>query len=493
MAILYYHVRPKQQPAPFPPGPKGMPIVGNAADLPQSQPWLTFSEWAKQYGPIVHLRVLGQSIIVLNDVNYAAEMLDKKSRIYSNRPNLVMGGELVGWDQGPALIQFGKKWSDYRRLMAQFLGTRSKIDTSYGHILETATQDFLHTVLRRPNLWVDHARRFAGAIVLKIAYGYKAQDQDDPLVRLVDDAMEQFSQMTVPNAYAVDTFPFLRYVPQWFPGGAWKKKAAHNRDTLQTMLNKPYEWAKSQMSMGLSTSCFVSDLLDSSNPTPDEEQIIKWAAAGIYSGVPCLFHPSGMIEAFFLAMTLQPDAQRKAQSELDTVLGHCTAPQLADRPRLPFVEALISEVFRTYTIGPVGLPHVASEDDVHNGFFIPKGAIILTNNWLFYRDNKIYVDPENFSPERFLERPGFVKAKDPRDILFGYGRRACPGVHLADTSMWMLFASILAFFDISAPTRDGSSLVPSGRFLDGTISRPEQFECVVTPRKGAEDIISRDS
>ncbi|KAJ7708760.1 hypothetical protein B0H17DRAFT_364537 [Mycena rosella] len=86
--------------------------------MPQSLPWLTFSRWAKTHGPIVHRRILGRSIIILNDVNYAIDMLDRKSRIYSNRPDFVMGGELVGWDEGPTLIQFGKKWSEHRRLMA---------------------------------------------------------------------------------------------------------------------------------------------------------------------------------------------------------------------------------------------------------------------------------------------------------------------------------------------------------------------------------------
>ncbi|KAJ7800758.1 hypothetical protein B0H13DRAFT_675848 [Mycena leptocephala] len=63
--------------------------------------------------PVVHLRILGNSITVLNDVTYAIDMLDEKSQIYSNRPKLVMGSEPVGWDQGPALIQSGKRWMEY--------------------------------------------------------------------------------------------------------------------------------------------------------------------------------------------------------------------------------------------------------------------------------------------------------------------------------------------------------------------------------------------
>ncbi|KAF7356974.1 Cytochrome P450 monooxygenase 110 [Mycena venus] len=283
VATLCY-ARSKKIAAPFPPGPKGVTLLGNAADLPQSQPWLTFSRWAKEYGPIVHLRILGKSIMVLNDVSYAIDMLDKKSRIYSNRPNLVMGGELVGWDEGPALIQFGKKWLEYRRLMAQFLGTRSKVEGAYNEMLQKATHTYLRDTLRSPTMWKEHGYKFAGAIVLDIAYGYKAQDHNDPLVKVVDEAMEQFSELTATNGFAVDRFPFLRFAPQWFPGAAWKRKIGPYRKTLQTMVDAPFDWVKKQMATGTSAPCFVSDLLDSNQYTDGEEALIKWAAAGIYGG-----------------------------------------------------------------------------------------------------------------------------------------------------------------------------------------------------------------
>lgn len=157
-------------------------------------------------GPIVYLDILGKSIVILNDVQYAFDILDRKGRQYSDRPVLVMGGQMVGWDQGPALIQFGKQWSEYRRLMAQFLGSRAKVETSYSDILQNATRRFLKDIANEPD-YKEHSRRFAGAIVLMITYGFNA-DKEPQLVRLVDEAMEQFSETTVPNAFAVDTFPF---------------------------------------------------------------------------------------------------------------------------------------------------------------------------------------------------------------------------------------------------------------------------------------------
>ncbi|KAJ7639260.1 cytochrome P450 [Roridomyces roridus] len=485
-AALYYTGSSKKNDAPFPPGPKGTFLLGNATDMPPSEAWLTFSEWAKTYGPIVHLNIFGRHIIVLNDLQYAADMLEKKSRIYSNRPNLVMGGNLVGWDQGPALIQFGKTWSQYRRLIAQFLGTRLRVETSYNHVLEESTHSLLNSLLQTPNSWKKHGYRFAGAIVLKVTFGYEVGDETDPLVKLGDKAMIQFSEMTNATAFAVDTFPSLLYVPKWFPGAGWQKKIVPYRTTLQNMLDIPFEWAKKQMEMGTSKSCVVSDLLESQE---EEESIIRWVAGGIFSGGAET--TATAFQWFILAMLLYPEAQRKAQAELDAVLGPCTVPRLADHSRLPYIEALMCEVLRKYPMIPLGLAHAAAEDDIHEGFFIPKGAVVIPNNWHFCHDPSIYPNPDSFEPERFIETPTHAKEKDPRDIIFGYGRRVCPGIHLADASMWLLFASILAFFDISAPMQDGHPVLPSGKHSNSGISHPEPFECTISVRKGGEEAIRR--
>ncbi|KAJ7639244.1 cytochrome P450 [Roridomyces roridus] len=481
LAVVVWSARAKKSVAPFPPGPKGTFLLGNALDLPQSKPWVTFAEWAKTYGPIVHLSVFGKHIIVLNDLKYAIDILDKKSRIYSNRPKLIMGGELVGYDQLLGFLQFGKQWTEQRRIMAQFLGTRSKVETACGPSLETAVYAFMHDLLQNPNMWRDFVFKFAGTTLLNVTCGYQPKDENDSFLQLADESMKQFSELTGANAFAVDTFPFLRYVPEWFPGAGWKKKINPYRATCQAAIDTPFIWVKRQMELGKSMPGMVSDLLSSHQYTAEEEHTLKLTA----------FSTAAVIETFFLAMVLQPDAQRKAQMELDNILGPSTVPRSADRARLPFVEALILEVLRKYTMAPLGLPHAAAEDDVHKGYFIPKDTIVMANTWLFFCDPKIYSDPEAFRPERFIETPTHAKEMDPREILFGYGRRVCPGSHLADLSIWLVCAAILTFFDISAPIEDGRPVLPSGEFLDGTISRPAEFKCVVTARKGAAEAIHR--
>ncbi|RDX44656.1 cytochrome P450 [Lentinus brumalis] len=485
--LVYRSVSVTRRPAPLPPGPKPLPLIGNVADLPRTQPWETFSEWGDIYGGITFVTALGQGIVVLNDPQYALDMLDKKGLLYSDRPKLVMGGQLVGWEEGPALIPFCDRWAEYRRLFSQFMGTKAKIE-EFEHVMYEETNVFLKHLLAEPQDWLEHTRRFAGGLVLQLAYGYRVSDPGGKeLIKLVDDAMDGFSETTKTNAFLVDVFPILQYVPAWFPGAGWKQKAKLYREYLEEMLLAPYELVKQQMAAGVARPSFTQSHLDGQSHPPDKERIIQWSAAGIYSGGADT--TVAAIEAFFLGITIHTEEQKAAQAEIDAVVGRDRLPSFADRERLPYCEALYLEIIRRYTFGPLGLAHVSREDDVHAGYFIPKGTIIIPNNWNFYRNAETYPDPETFSPERFM---GAEKQFDPRKYLFGYGRRCVPaGIHLADASMWLASVSVLAAFSVAPPVKDGKPVIPSGAFLDGSISHPAPFECVIKPRSGTSEALVR--
>ena len=88
--------------------------------------------------------------------------------------------------------------------------------------------------------------------------------------------------------------------------------------------------------------------------------------------------------SFFLAMTLFPEVQRKAQAEIDAVVGPDRLPNLNDRSSLPYVEAVIKEVLRWQPVLPLGVPHRSVHEDIFNGFLIPKDSIIVTNIWFVF-------------------------------------------------------------------------------------------------------------
>lgn len=105
------------------------------------------------------------------------------------------------------------------------------------------------------------------------------------------------------------------------------------------------------------------------------------------------------IYSFFLAMTLYPEVQKRAQAELDAVLGADRLPTLVDRERLPYVDALVKEVLRWGCVAPQGLPHALRENDVCAGYLIPKGAILVANIWFVL---SFYRRPRHISPLAFL-------------------------------------------------------------------------------------------
>lgn len=80
-------------------------------------------------------------------------------------------------------------------------------------------------------------------------------------------------------------------------------------------------------------------------------------------------------------MTLYPEVQRKAQEEIDNVVGTRRLPSFDDREKLPYVDAIVKEVLRWHPVAPLGLPHMTTDNDIFNGYLIPKGALIISNIW----------------------------------------------------------------------------------------------------------------
>jgi len=251
-------------------------------------------------------------------------------------------------------------------------------------------------------------------------------------------------------------------------------------------------FVKKQMVAGSAEPSFVCDLIEQGDGTADEEFDIKWAAASLYSGGADT--TVSTMYTFFLAMTLFPEAQKKAQEEIDAVVGTDRLPTLADRQRLPYVEALISEVLRWGPVGPICIPHRLIEDDVYNGYFIPKGTLVLANLWCMLHDPAVYSNPLDFTPDRFIARPDKPAEQDPRACCFGFGRRVCPGMNLAEASVWLETVTSLATLSISkARDEHGAEITPSGRYLDGTIAHPEPFKCAIKPRSAqAEALINME-
>jgi len=132
---------------------------------------------------------------------------------------------------------------------------------------------------------------------------------------------------------------------------------------------------------------------------------------------------------------------------------------------------------------PVGVPHATSEDDVYEGYFIPKGSIVIANAWGMLHDPITYPEPSSFKPERFLTSDGSFR-DDPLIIsAYGFGRRLCPARHFVDSSLFLAFSCVLAVFDVSPPRDEHGNELPVELRDSGALSsRPLGFKCTILPR-----------
>ncbi|KAG6918154.1 hypothetical protein DXG01_016139 [Tephrocybe rancida] len=347
--------------------------------------------------------------------------------------------------------------------------------------------------------------------------------------KIAETAATKLSESFFPGAVAVNALPFLRYLPAWFPGAGFHKFAAECKVCTDEMRNFPFRYVKEKMvrtqhywlgfhgntlnqDAGIEVSGLAARLLQQKNDDstwPHEEADIKAVAAATFT--------VSAIEIFFYAMVVNSDAQKKAQDEIDRVVGNKRLPDFSDRQSMPYLEAVYREVMRWYPGTPLGVSRATSEDDVYNGYFIPKGysrvgifvdsdvynghaehmvriqkgfriSNVPTKVDIRYfvramtHDETIYPQPNSFMPERFFDEKG--KLNDDDTVLsFGFGRRICPGRHMASSTIWLLISTTLATFDIrKAKDEQGKEIHVDEAFSNGLVCHKLPFRCSITPR-----------
>ncbi|KAI0064833.1 cytochrome P450 [Artomyces pyxidatus] len=484
--VLVINNRRKRHGLPYPPGPRGFPIIGNMFDLPNDRFWLTYESWAKVYGDIMSLQVLGQVIVIVQSPRTTRDLLEKRGNIYSDRPALPFY-ELAKWGWLLPTARADKQWRTGRRHVER--GLRPTIAVQYRPMQKVKAHEFLKRLQSHPEDLRKHIEHLQGAIIMSVVYGYDVKEHDDEYV----EAARAFGYMTqrtvLPGALLVNDFPFLKYLPEWLPGTGFKAIARRCVDLGEQVLNAPMALVKEAMENGTARPSMAREDLRECN-SAEEERAIATAMASLYSAgadttVSALY-------SFFLALVLYPSVQERAQAEVDRVTKGKRLPDYDDRPRLPYIDAICKEILRWRMVTPLGLPHASTEDDVYDGYFIPKGSLIIANAWTILHDPELYPDPHTFKPERFLTEDGQVKEDIILSSAFGFGKRICPGRHLVDSTLFIVVAFVLSTFNVgNATDAQGRAIPVEDKYTGTLVSHPEPFQCSIVPRsRNALDLAS---
>ncbi|KAK0491979.1 cytochrome P450 [Armillaria luteobubalina] len=454
----------------LPPGPPADPIIGHIRSLPRVDQPEVFHEWAKTYGDVMYLEVLSRKMIILDSIEAANDLLDKRSAIYSCRPNCVIF-HLMGWDRVLSLMPYGKRFHRHRKLFQIHFGRQECRE--YLPMQHQQAAVLVKELMEKPDDYDAIVGRFSAVVIMKIAYGYQISGQDDPLMKLIIEMTEVLNNSGPPASTPPEFFPWLSKLPSWFPGAYYAGYAKKARPTIERSVDYPFNFAKKQVSEGTASPSFAASYLNDMGSVEDEEDYLKDLKGSFQTWATLL--------VFLVAMVLHPEVQEKAQAQIDAVVGSERLPSIEDRESLPYIDHILQETMRWNPVVPMGFPHRSVEDDVYRGMFIPKGSIVFANTRGMGLDENIYDQATEFNPDRYLPKP--QGRGEPYLTAFGFGRRICPGRFLAENGIWIAIAFILATCRIAkAKGEDGEEITPAVEFSNGIVNHLKPVRFSLVPR-----------
>ncbi|KAJ7672234.1 cytochrome P450 [Mycena polygramma] len=461
--------------AKLPPGPPRRFLSDNRTDLPVSHLWKTFRSWNQRYGPVVSFYLGRTSVIVLGTVEAAHDLLDRKGEIYSGRPRHIVGHEILSGGMRGIGMSYDTRYRRWKSLMQA--GLNPKAALGYRPLMSLESSILLRDILCSggPLEYRDHIRRFAVSVIFSVTYGRRIKSLSDPMVLKNMETSDYFVKVHIPGKFLVESWPVLLYLPRFLQWFRWEPERHRALDTelyMSLMNGVKRELAENNAPPSMAAYSITKQAEFGLTDVEAAYALSAPWAAGVGTTV-------STIEVFLLAMILFPDVQKKAQQEIDSVVGQARSPHFEDYDSLPYVQALIKEVTRWRCIAPMGVAHSTSQDDTYQGMFIPKGTTVYANIYAMTTDPATFPDPDEFKPERFL---------DPQlrnyNIPFGFGRRVCPGQHVAIQTTFISIVRILWAFEILPGLNEkGDVVLPSAdNFTNGLTTGPAPFPCRFKPR-----------
>ncbi|KAF8693198.1 cytochrome P450, partial [Rhizoctonia solani] len=465
-----------------------------------------YTKWSRKLGSdIISFNILGGTVIVLNSLNAAEDLLVKRSSIYSDRPQvhntMSTSDRLLGWANNAGVISYGERWRAQRRMTHELLHKRASEELS--PVIVRNSHGKHHAYMSYPPTKLMD--RMAGSSIIKVVYGYEATTSNDTLFDIVSRAVDGFSRSAITSNFYVNIIPWMQYIPAWFPGAEWKRKALVWRWQTEQMLHVPYNWTRDKMNTGTAPPSMLKHLLSkyAKEPSKEEKDTILWATGTLFAAGTDTTVASTLV--FIVAMAMHPEVQAKAQAEVDSVLCGKRFPEIEDRQSMPYVQAVIKEVFRW-----------------RSGFLMPPSRMTSTKDTAFLRgppffwlmlgyrpkdlksstyatsraislDERVYPNPECFDPSRFLS------SSAPEAPTFGFGRReprlqrSCPGTHFAQAALFMVASGLFAFFDVR-PKLDSKGRpvrLTAEMKQNILVSQPTAFEVDIKPRSEQHEQILR--
>ncbi|ETS80074.1 hypothetical protein PFICI_07603 [Pestalotiopsis fici W106-1] len=471
------------------PGPKGLPFIGNAHQLTK-HPQRKFLEWADEYGELFKVQMGLQNWVFLNSPAAVKEILDKQSAVTSGRPGMPVVSDLVSGGQRFLLMTYTPRWRKLRAMVHKLL--TPKASEIFKPSQEFETKQLLFDILTGnadQESFYQHVRRYTTSIVMTSTYGRRVPVWDCEDVHEIYGLMKEFSESAAPGRYIAELVPALASLPVWMQW--WRASALQSYRRQRHIWMKYWSRLQVQIGQGCAPECFGKQFTESGYQKQDisDEQAAFVAGTMIEAGSETT---SSALNTAIKYLIKYPEAQLLAHKELSSHIGDGRVPNFGDEDSLPYIRAMVKEVLRIRPVTNIGSPHYTTADVAYKNYIIPKDTVVTLSQYSIHYDPRRWERPEEFIPGRYLGHPlkagAYAASADAegRDHFdFGAGRRICPGMHLAENSLFITLASILWLFEIKAPVdADGNEEfvdVSDDAYEDGANTLPKPFRARFVP------------
>jgi cytochrome P450 len=399
LGYLVYHFT-KHGGSKYPPGPTGIPFFGSFFSLGFA-PHLTYTKWAKKYGPVFSVKLGGINAVVLNDAKSIREAF--KEDAFAGRPMNKFFLQFTGGKQQGVVGSVGHAWTEQRRFALKGLRDFGVGKNTMESIITEEVDEFIEGLKKETGQPISLNRKFSLAIlnsIWMITCGRRYKQDDPRLQKILDTGAQGLNEN-----FKVGILIFFEWLADVFPEwSGFNKFLAGLRDIFSFIRAEIKEHRNTFVPENLPRD-FVDTYLAHVNSTTDpKSSFYKENGYDQLEAVMLDFFTAGQettattLTWAVLYLATHPKVQKKLQEEIHRVIGKNRKPTLADKASLPYVEATMQEVFRMSSIVPMGVFHTTMANVSFRGFEIPKNTYVFSNIHGALRDPNVWKDPETFSP-----------------------------------------------------------------------------------------------
>ncbi|GKV04747.1 hypothetical protein SLEP1_g16861 [Rubroshorea leprosula] len=470
------------------------PIIGHLPLLGGPRPpHKILGKMADKYGPVFTIKLGVHRALVVSDSEIAKECLTTNDKAFATRPKSI-SRELLGYNYAMfAFSPYGSYWRHARKIATLELLSNHRLEM-FKHVRESEMKAWIKEI---HHIWENNKDSSHNAsmemkrwfedltlnVIFKIIIGkpfvaYLQKDEEKNQWQSTVREMNKF----LGKFFVSDSLPFLR----WLDIGGQEKAMKKVSRELDVVVQGWLEEHKKKRATGSKKR--EEDFMDVMLSILDRGEFPTEIDSDTVSKAMCLVLVLAASDTTTITLTWalslllnHPEKLKKVQHELDTNIGRERRVNESDVKNLTYLQAIIKETLRLYPPAPLLLPHESLEDCIVGGYHVPKGTQLLFNGFKIQRDARVWPDPDEFQPERFLttHKDVDVRGLSFELIPFGSGRRICPGVSFALQFLQFTLATFLHGFEVAVPSNE---LVDMSEKPGITNLKSTPLEVLISPR-----------